>query len=218
MFRSTLLAATATLMACAAVLCAASVFADLAISRPRLAMQGWQEGDAIGSHEARQYLLQRIAMAVAAQPRNADHVLELGRFHAWHASLHLRGSARHRLFSTRALEAFAGARTRRPSWGYAWVREAEQHAALGGDPDRGWQLLARADEMSPREPETQLKILWVGLRWWDELDEPARGRLRGAYTRLRPDPLYGPRAERIARHYARHELLDGLPRVDESHG
>jgi hypothetical protein len=211
MLRSTVLAGVGALLACAAVACAAVLFADLASARPEQAMRQWRDGQPMGSHAARQALLDRIAMAIAASPADAGHFLELGNLYAWHASPHARGTERHRLFTARARAAFAQARARRPTWGFAWVREAEQRALLGEPVSDLWPMLLRADLLSPREPETQLKLLWVGLRGWDELDARARERLRRSLARLQGDRRYGEQARRIARQHARQDLLEGQP-------
>jgi hypothetical protein len=211
--RSILLAVLAALLGAAAVKCAAVVFAELAMARPRASMDRWEQGDSIGTHRVRQRLLDRIHMAIAAHPGDADAFAQLGRLYAWHASFHVTGSDRHQLFSRRALAAFQHARQRRPTWGYAWVREAEQRATLGAEPDDVWPLLQRADALSPREPETQLKLLWVALRWWPRLDAARQARLRRGYRRLLADPAYHERTRRLLRHYQLGEPLarGGVP-------
>lgn len=209
MLRAALLALMGGVALSGAVFGVALVLSDLASARPRAFMDAWADGRSIGTHADRQRMLDRLAMAIALSPLEANHFLDLGRFYAWHASLHPAGTERHRLFSARALAAFEQAIERRPSWGDAWVHAAEQRVALGLQARRTLDMVLHASRLAPGEARTQLKVLWVGLGYWPGLSDQQRERLQQSLQTLLLQPKHALAAARIARHHDRLELLNG---------
>lgn len=199
----------AVVAGCLGVWSLAVAFSDLAMSRPRVALAAWEEGGGFGDYQERRRLLTRIGRAVAVNPSDADQRTDLGRFFAWHAARHPRGSQRQRFYARLAAARFEEAVAARPTWGFAWVLLAEQLDALDADEATLMLALRRGARLAPLEPRTQLKVMWLSLGRWPQLSEPHREELRAGLSHLLASPLYFRDAARIALHHGRDELVSG---------
>lgn len=203
----TLLAAIAC--GCLAVWALALGFADLAMSRPRAALERWEDGGTIGDVASRRRLLARMGRAIAVNPVDADQRMDLGRFFAWHAARHPRGSERHRFYAELAAARFREAVTARPTWGFAWMLLAQQWSDLGVQESAVVAAMRRGGALAPMEPRVQLTHLWLGLARWQHLSADHRRLLREALSRLLDSREYFREAARIALQHDRQDLLAG---------
>lgn len=197
----------AGLSGCLAVWALAFVFSDLAMSRPRAALDSWEAGNGFGDVEQRRRLLERMGRAVAVNPSDAEQRMDLGRFFAWHAARYPHGSERHALYSRLAAERFEEAVAARPTWGFAWVLLSEQLARMDADETATVATLRRGSELAPLEPRTQLRHLWLGLSRWSHLDTGHQKMLTDSLAGLLSSPRYFHEAARIVLHHGRDDLL-----------
>ena len=207
MRRKMVIAAAAAFSLGAAVLCATTVLAEAFAARPHALVSRWSHGETVAAHVLNEDMLGRLRIARVLRPTHAQYRLDIGRYYAWRASTQPPGDGQQRELAGLALDAFQQAIGHRPGWGYAWALAAEQRVALGLDSAYTLEMLRRAERLAPREALTQLKILSVGMGYWDEADAEHRATMFASLLRLLVEPNHALAAARIAKHHGRLDLV-----------
>jgi len=117
----------------------------------------------------------RLSLARRLNPLSADYSADLGLLMDWQSLRQSPESAKFAAYRVRASQFHGEAIGKRPSWGYAWARYAEDQLLLGKRGDDFVLALEKAIVLAPWEPGVQLKVAWIGMASWGRLPNRVRG-------------------------------------------
>ena len=187
-------AAAASVSLALAVLAAGVALSDLAGATARAKMRGWEERLRLDDPGDWTLAYRRLGLSRRLNPLNADHSADLGHLAEWRSWSLPPADPRRLELLAEARRFHSEAVGKRPSWGFAWARLAENRMLSGLVDDDFVASLDNAMRLAPWEPGVQRKVAWMGMAAWDGLPAATRRAVeesirRSVILELHPEEL-----------------------------
>lgn len=146
-------------------------YAEILVITPRHNITHWETtGSVIDPHAAKE-AWDRLQKATILNSNNAEFYMDLARLATLQANAPQISNLDQKQYQDQALRNLLIAIKKRPTWGLAWAKLAQNYADSNQNNDLFVQTLERAIHFEPYEVINQQQVIPLGISHWEILPE-----------------------------------------------